>query len=107
MTQRSPSISAIWVEKFRSEETRIVRGLIDSKTDRIFSILKANHAWMDCRRFIGSKMDESALCFGETWGRRLNKPHLLLGRAFGELGLHKVWLIVRSDNEKGRKSGHR
>ena len=55
----------------RSEETRIVRGLIDSKTDRIFSIFEGESyvGRLDCRRFIGlRKMDESALCFGEMRG---------------------------------------
>ena len=93
----------------RSEETRIVRGLIDSKTDRIFSIFEGESYvgqiglsqiyWPAKNGRIGIMLRRNA------WGRRIGRQaaHLLLRRAFGELGLHKVWLIVRSDNEKGRK----
>ena len=42
-----------------------------------------------------------------AWGRIGRRAaHLLLERAFGELGF-LIWLIVRSDNEKVAEFGHR
>ena len=40
----------------------------------------------------------------DAWGRGIVKQaaRLILDKAFQEHGLHKVWLIVRADNEKGR-----
>ena len=93
----------------RSDETKIVRGLIESKTDRIFSIFEGESYvgqiglsqiyWPAKNARIGIMLRRNA------WGRRIGRQaaHLLLRHAFDELGLHKLWLIIRSDNHKGRK----
>ena len=93
----------------RDEEAEMVKTLIESETDILYSIFEgdeyvgqiglSNIYWPARNGRMGIMLCRRA------WGRRIGRraAHLLLKRAFGELGLHKVWLIVRSDNEKGRR----
>ena len=50
---------------------------------------------------------ELSIVLGEpsSWGQGLGTEamQLLLAFAFGPLGLHRVWLIVRADNERAVK----
>ena len=93
----------------RDEEAEMVKRLIESETDVLYSIFEGDeyvgqiglsHIYWPARNGRMGIM----LC-RRAWGRRIGRraAHLLLHEAFGELGLHKVWLIVRSDNEKGRR----
>ena len=44
-----------------------------------------------------------AMLCRSAWGRGIiQSRRLLIDKAFGEHDLHKIWLIVRADNEKGR-----
>jgi len=93
----------------REAEARYLRHLIDSSQDRIYSIF----AGSDYVGQIGvSKIYGPAgngrvglMLRREAWGRGIakNAAALLFEKAFGpEMGLHKLWLILRKDNMKGR-----
>jgi RimJ/RimL family protein N-acetyltransferase len=67
------------------------------------------------RNFVERHSAEVSLILGEpeVWGKGYGREalNLMLGYAFQDLGLNEVWLIVRTDNEKGirlfEKSGFR
>ena len=92
----------------RDEEARIVSQLIESKTDIIYSIFEnetyvgqiglSKIYWPARNARLGAMLCRNA------WGRGLitQAAHLVLEKAFQEHALHKVWLITRSDNAKGR-----
>ncbi len=91
----------------RDEERSYLQGLIDSGADRTWSIFEGDEYlgqiglakiyWPAGNARLGIN-----LC-REAWGRGVAQEatRRVLDKAFGELGLHKVWLIVRSDNGKG------
>lgn len=88
----------------REEEARYLEALIASKTDRAFSIFAGERYVGQCsvnqiywparngRLFIAIQKDAQGNGHGPAALRAL------MDRAFGELGLHKLWLIVRRDN---------
>ena len=92
----------------REEEAEVVQKLIASKTDIVFSIFEGEEYlgqiglsqiyWPARNGRLGIMLCRHA--WGRDVARRAAKS--LLDYAFGPAGLHKVWLIVRSDNAKGR-----
>jgi diamine N-acetyltransferase len=88
------------------EERRYLEWLIHSPNDRAYSIFDAGdgrylgqcsvnaiyHPAKNGRLFLVIKRDEQHQGYG---GAALEA---LVGRCFGELELHKLWLIVRRDN---------
>ena len=93
----------------REEEAEMVKKLIASTTDVLFSIFENDEYvgqiglsqiyWPSRNGRMGIMLCRDA------WGRRIGRraAHLLIEHAFTELSLHKIWLIVRSDNLKGRR----
>ncbi|MFT4624024.1 MAG: RimJ/RimL family protein N-acetyltransferase [Myxococcota bacterium] len=91
----------------RAAERTYLEGLLASTTDRVWSIFDddaylgqiglSNLYWPARNGRLGVMLARHA------WGRGVAKQaaKLLLTEAFGALNLHKVWLIVRSDNAKG------
>jgi RimJ/RimL family protein N-acetyltransferase len=91
----------------REQERAYLERLVASDSDRTWSIFEggeylgqiglAKIYWPARNARLGVN-----LC-REAWGRGVAQEaaNLVLDKAFGELGLHKVWLIVRSDNSKG------
>jgi len=90
----------------REQEHAFVSRLVTSNTDRIFSIFEddiyvgqigiSKIYWPAKNGRIGIMLPRYA------WGRGIAKAavHQLLEHAFGALGLHKLWVIIRSDNAK-------
>ena len=87
------------------EERRYLEGLTASPNDRAYSIFderggyvgqcSVNQIYWPARNgriFLVVRRDEQGRGFGPA------ALEALVERAFGELGLHKVWLIVRRDN---------
>jgi RimJ/RimL family protein N-acetyltransferase len=91
----------------KDEESRVVEQLMESKTDIIYSIFEddvyvgqiglSKIYWPAKNARLGAMLCRNA------WGRGLisKAARLVLEKAFSEHGLHKVWLITRSDNAKG------
>ena len=92
----------------RAEEEAIVRRLIDSETDIIYSIFEEDEyvgqIGLSQIYWPAKNARMGAMLCRKAWGRGIVKraAQALLARAFQQHGLHKVWLIVRADNEKGR-----
>ncbi len=96
------------LEISRDEELNILRGLLESKTDIIYSIFDGDEYvgqiglsqiyWPAKNARLGAMLCRHA------WGRGIIKKaaRLILDKAFNDHELHKVWLIVRGDNAKGR-----
>jgi diamine N-acetyltransferase len=90
----------------REEERIMVERLMASETDHIFSIFEGETYlgqigiskiyWPAKNGRIGIMLSRQA------WGRGVAKAatRLLMAKAFGPLGLHKLWVIIRADNEK-------
>ena len=91
----------------RAEEEAYVRRLIASKADRVFSIFRGDEYlgqiglskiyWPARNGRLGIMLPRQA----QGRGVASAAGRLLLEKAFGELGLHKVWAIIRSDNPRG------
>ena len=91
----------------RQDEARIVSKIIASDTDRVFSIFEGDTYlgqigisqiyWPARNGRLGIMLARNA------WGRGVAQAagRLIIDRAFQELSLHKLWLILRSDNAKG------
>lgn len=85
-------------------EARYLAALVASGSDRAFSIFDGDEYCGQCsvnqiywparngRVFIALRRQMQGA------GRGSEALRLLMERAFGELGLHKLWLIVRRDN---------
>ena len=105
----------------RDEEAEMVARLMASETDHVFSIFAgatylgqigiSKIYWPAKNGRIGIMLPRHA------WGRGIAKAaaQLLIRRAFGPLGLHKLWVIIRADNAKSlhlweslgfRREGH-
>jgi len=92
----------------RAEEEKVIQKLITSETDLMYSIFEddayvgqiglSQIYWPARNGRLGAMLCRAA------WGRGIiqRAAELILDAAFGEHALHKVWLIVRADNEKGR-----
>jgi diamine N-acetyltransferase len=90
----------------REEERLMVARLVASDTDRIFSIFEGEAYvgqigiskiyWPAKNGRIGIMLPRNA------WGRGIAQAaaRLLMTEAFGPLGLHKLWVIIRADNDK-------
>jgi len=90
----------------REEEREMVARLVASETDHIFSIFEGETYlgqigiskiyWPAKNGRIGIMLPRHA------WGRGVAKAaaRRLMERAFGPLGLHKLWVIIRADNHK-------
>lgn len=88
----------------REEEANYLEAIMSSKTDRVYSIFNDGEYVGQCsinqiywpakngRLFVVIKKD----AHGHGYGPEAIKQ--LLKLAWTELGLHKVWLIVRQDN---------
>lgn len=87
------------------EERRYLEQLIASRTDRAWSIFAGPDRYVgQCsinqiywparngRMFLAIRASEQGKGFGSAAVRAL------IDKGFGELGLHKLWLIVRRDN---------
>ena len=86
------------------EERRYLASILASKNDRLFSVFDGEHYVGQCsinqiywparngRVFL---VVQKAMQHG---GRGAAMLQALIERAFGELDLHKLWLIVRRDN---------
>jgi diamine N-acetyltransferase len=91
------------------EERGYLEKLVTSTTDRVFSVFESGHDDIDTyvgqcsvnqiywparngRVFLVVKKDK------QGGGRGAAALEALIERAFGELDLHKLWLIVRRDN---------
>lgn len=91
----------------REQEEAYLRVLLTSQTDKIFSIFENDEYvgqigiskiyWPARNGRIGLMLKR------EAWGRGLSQVaiRLLIDKAFGDLNLHKLWVIIRADNEKG------
>lgn len=101
------------------EERRYLESLVASKTDRAFSVFESGHPGQDERDDAESYVGQVSLNQiywparnGRVFlvvrkakqGRGLGSAALraLVDRAFGELDLHKLWLIVRRDNRSAQ-----
>lgn len=95
------------------EERRYLESLIASKTDRAFSVYESGHRTADA--YVGqcsinqiywpARNGRVFLVVRKAMqGRGLGSAALraLVARAFGELDLHKLWLIVRRDNRSAQ-----
>ena len=86
------------------EERRYLEGLVASPTDRAWSVFaeggyvgqcSVNQIYWPARNgrvFLVVRREAQGRGYGSAAMRGL------LARSFGELGLHKLWLIVRRDN---------
>ena len=95
----------------REAEAAYVERLLASPTDRVFSIVGdtgylgqiglSKIYWPARNGRLGIMLPRYAQ------GRGVGKvaAYLLLQRAFGQLNMHKVWVIIRSDNPKGCRFG--
>jgi len=91
----------------REEEAAYVEKLIASKTDRVFSIFGpdgylgqiglAKIYWPARNGRLGIMLPRHA----QGRGVASAAGRLLLRTAFSDLGMHKVWAIIRSDNPRG------
>ena len=91
----------------RDEEAAYLQRLIASDTDRVWSLFQGEDYvgqiglsqiyWPARNGRVGIMLPRHA------WGRGIatGAARLLLAEAFGPLDLHKLWLILRSDNAKG------
>jgi ElaA protein len=96
----------------REQELAYVRQMMASTSDRVYSVLAA-----DDGRYLGqvglhqiharSKVARMAIVIGNKaeMGKGFGTAAVagLLDRAFGEEGLHKVWLMVFDHNERSRR----
>jgi diamine N-acetyltransferase len=90
------------------EERRYLETLVASRNDRAWSVFAGEEYAGQCsinqiywparngRGFIALRRSQQGAGIGRT------ALHLLLEKAWGELELHKVWLIVRRDNRRGQ-----
>lgn len=96
-----------------AEERRYLEALLASKNDHAFSVFEGETA--DPERYVGQcsvnqvyRPAQNGRVFmalrREAHGRGLGRATLdaLLAQAFGPLGLHKLWLIVRRDNRRAQ-----
>jgi diamine N-acetyltransferase len=91
----------------REEEARYLVSLIDSKSDIIYSLFEeetyvgqigiSKIYWPAKNGRIGMMLCKAA------WGRGLGMEaaRLIIDASFRVHGLHKLWVIIRSDNAKG------
>lgn len=97
----------------REDELEYVRGVVASKADVVFSIFAA-----DDDRYLGqvgvhqiharSKVGRLSCIIGsqDEWGKGFGTAAIasVLDTAFGELSLHKVWLMVFETNERAKRT---
>ncbi len=95
------------VEITRDEEAAYIERLIESETDRIYSLFDTSGYlgqiglsqiyWPARNGRLGIMLPRT------SWGRGIASAaaRLLLREAFDTMDLRKIWLIVRSDNAKG------
>lgn len=97
------------------EERKYIEMLIASKTDRVFSMFDAASSTDDEASYVGqcsvnqiywpARNGRVFLVVRSAMQRRgygAAALDALIDRAFGELDLHKLWLIVRRDNRKSQ-----
>lgn len=93
----------------REEESAFIGRLLASPTDRAFSVFRTADSAYIGQAAVNqisweNKLGRLALFIKpEHWGKGYAQGtlRLVLEKAFGEFGLHKVWLMVWSTNEKG------
>lgn len=90
------------------EERRYLEGILASKNDRLFSVFdgdayvgqcSVNQIYWPARNGRVFLVVQKSMQHG---GRGAEMLKLLIERAFGELDLHKLWLIVRRSNLKAQ-----
>lgn len=90
------------------EEKRYLESLISSKTDRAFSIFMGDEYVGQCsvnQIYWPARNGRVFLVVRKAMqGKGLGSAALraLIERAFGEMNLHKLWLIVRRDNRSAQ-----
>jgi len=92
------------------EEKRYLESLIASKTDRVFSVFtgEGDEYVGQCsvnQIYWPAKNGRVFLVVTKSMQGRGFGPQMLDGlieRAFGEMDLHKLWLIVRRDNRRAQ-----
>jgi RimJ/RimL family protein N-acetyltransferase len=89
-----------------SIEAYLTRVATSDRPDLAVTIERVDRGPIGCGGFrnFDSAAAELSIVLGEpsSWGQGLGTEamELLLAFAFGPLGLHRVWLIVRADNER-------
>ena len=92
-----------------SIEAFLTRVATSDRPDLAVTIEHLDQGPIGCGGFRNFDADaaELSIVLGEpsSWGQGLGTEamQLLLAFAFGPLGLHRVWLIVRADNERAIK----
>jgi RimJ/RimL family protein N-acetyltransferase len=92
-----------------SIEAYLARVATSDRPDLAVTIERRDQGPIGCGGFRNFDADaaELSIVLGEpsSWGQGLGTEalQLLLAFAFGPLGLHRVWLIVRADNERAVK----
>jgi diamine N-acetyltransferase len=90
------------------EEARYIAGLVASKTDRVWSIFDGDAYVGQCsvnQIYWPARNGRLFVVIGRAHQGKGKGPEAvreLLRRAWEELGLEKVWLIVRSDNRSAQ-----